>query len=263
MRLSGGRLSQTLPCAVVALLAVAAAPFAAATLLAQRAGIVPYTVVLAETVSDREGRSIPGRTQTWALRSDGSTLLRIEDAASAAATIYFATGTRVEVSPSMRARSTVRIAPSPDRRLRDPRSRCLNNLAGEPYSAGDTQAGEETIGGYRAVKIVKASGAALWYAPDVGCALVRSELDFGSNGKSVSALVTLTRGEPSPDLFAVPDDYREGPPSSLSPEPPDCDAACKEQRKKLFEARDREYFANRPGAPGRPGRLESGGWATR
>lgn len=230
---------------VIAGLAVNALRLGVVKPAAQSVRVVPYTAVLAETIVRKGGVSRQGPVQVWALRSDGSTYVRVGPAGSGA-TIVFADGTQVRTNPRKGMRSSVRLSQELRERLRDP-ANCAANLAGGPSLARATIIGPDTVAGHRAVGLAHEGGGTtteLWYAVDAGCAPLKVVMDFGEDGRSETNLVTLDRDEPNAELFAV-DGLREGPPSSLIDRPEPCDAACMEAFRKRIEKQDQIYFALR------------------
>ncbi len=106
--------------------------------------------------------------------------------------------------------------------------------------------GEEMVSGYRAVKVrAPSQGATWWFAPDYGCAEVKSVFSFPDGQSTEKELVSLVPGEPSPDLYAVPANYREMSYSAnaLLSEPPgkSVNPSC---ARKLAQM-DASYFAHR------------------
>jgi hypothetical protein len=203
---------------------------------------IPYAVTLRETVHGPDGTTTPSLEHTYAVRSDGSRMMRWRGK-GLQRVIYLASGFQVDTNDQTNAKSSMR---SPNHNsatgLRDPSSMCVNSLAGTPmtFPPSDTFVGEETIAGYRTAKI--ASGIITsWYALDYGCAPVKERWEFSATEVSEKELVALVAGEPDPSLFDVPAHYREVPPSErlLGPnkEPPGCD----EHSRKAIQALDDDY----------------------
>jgi hypothetical protein len=226
-------------CVGAVALATNAVRLAIPGLRAQVARVTPYTVVLAETVIGPDGQRKAGPTQTWAVRSDGSTAIYLGRSPTSR-TIQFASGTMVIANDILRRKSTMPRR-SGDTSVLDPRQRCTKTIAGhQPFDNQPTVV-EETVVGYSAVRISQGDSTS-WYALDFGCAPIRQRTDFGQQGASEKELVTLIPGEPAPAIFALPEDYKEGPPSSLQSESGKCGSACAEQRRRRFERLDAHYY---------------------
>ena len=129
---------------------------------------------------------------------------------------------------------------------RDPRSLCINSLAGKRMtSLPETVAGEEIIAGYRAVKIKASDKVTWWFALDCGCAMVKSRMDFSENEYSEKNLVALIPGEPDALLFHVPEQAREVSPSErMLGTRKDC-AGCKPRTLQILRRLDAEYESRR------------------
>jgi hypothetical protein len=204
---------------------------------------VPYTVVLTETVTNAAGQRRAAPTQTFAVRSDGATVLKLGDGESRH--IRFTSGIQVEVSDVLRVKSTTyRVIR--ESWLLDPSENCTKSLTGTvPAIAKGTTTIEE-VAGHRTVKIVSGS-TTRWFALDHACALIRRTNNYMSQGSSQLELVSLTPGEPDDALFQIPADYQEGAPSAFVAAPSaDCDAACRESQKRHLERLDKSYYSNRP-----------------
>jgi hypothetical protein len=174
--------------------------------------VVPYTVVLNEVVVSASGNRQLGPSQTWALRSDGATALKIGEGEKGTRLVHYPDGTRVEVSDHMRAKRTLsKLAESPSHR--DPQKTCANPRGSASPDRPESSPTIDTVLGHRAARISRGA-ATNWYALDAGCALIKRTLTFDAGGASHLELVSLIPGEPSAVLFAVPADYREAAPPS-------------------------------------------------
>jgi hypothetical protein len=207
-----------------------------------------FTVVLQETVTNPSGNARAGSTQTQAVRSDGSRVLKLGSIETGSRLIWFASGIEVMTNDRLRLKSTIR--KSDGAVHRDPRSGCT-----ERHVSNEQSSGEETVAGYRSAKVVVVHDAAperrtktTWYALDHGCAVIKTRANFGDVEASEWRLLTLIPGEPQESLFDIPPDYQEGPPSALDG-PLDvvrCGPECQERRKRQQQARDADYYKNRP-----------------
>jgi len=212
-------------------------------------GPIPYTVKLVETVHSLDGRAGVTSEEIWAIRSDGSRVLRLEHKSAMGTTqrtINFASGIEVTIIERANTKSTVAKPINPARLQRDPASKCMNSLAGEPFtSPPEVYAGEETIAGYRTVKLTDNNNITAWYALDCGCAMVKERFDWG-NGFTEKNLVALIPGEPDAALFEVPATAKEVPPSEMllgsGENRKNLDPATVERLRKL----DEYYYKHRP-----------------
>ena len=112
-------------------------------------------------------------------------------------------------------------------------------------SPPETFLGEETIAGYRTVKITTAPTTegviTSWYALDYGCARVKGRWEFSSTEVTEKELVALIAGEPDANLFEVPANYREVPPSERILGSKKEHRACNEGTLKLLQKMDEDY----------------------
>ena len=201
---------------------------------------IPYAVTLRETVRGSDGTAHSGPESTWAIRSDGSRVIKIRDKVSQRI-INFASGVQVEINDSTNTKSSIML-PSGDVAglQRDPDSQCINSRAGKPMtSSPETFAGEETIAGYRTVKIVR-GGVTEWLALDYGCALVKDRWEFSTQEVSEKELVSLS-AEPDAALFEIPATTREVTPSERLFGPQKECQDCDEHTKERFQKMDEEY----------------------
>lgn len=204
---------------------------------------VPYTVMLQEARIKADGSLENVGTTTWAVRSDGSRVMRVELPGHLQRTIEAVTDkTRTTVLDSTGRKSTrPRAFADPRRYLRDPGSNCLSALTGRTFTEGETIVGKEQTSGYRSVQI-QTGNETTWYALDYGCAMLQAR--FAVLGKPVQqkTLVYLLPGEPSSDLFSIPASYVEVPPSGLK----NC-AKCAPSN--VAARADQEYLRLHAGSP--------------
>jgi len=208
---------------------------------ARMAGPVPYTVTLREIVHN-QGNATPGPEYTWAIRADGSRVIRIVEKKGTQRILNFASGVEVNINESNNTRtSMMRPNWNSANLLRDPNSKCLNSLAGKPLtSPPETLAGEEVVSGYQTAKIVSDSRTS-WHALDYGCASVKEMWDFGKGEVSEKQLVALVPGEPEASLFEIPAGSREVSPSERIFGPNKECTECDEHTRKVFQQLDQEY----------------------
>jgi hypothetical protein len=93
-------------------------------------------------------------------------------------------------------------------------------LAPEAAHIGFRLEGEESVGPYRAAKVVWGNGGqhwTAWYGLDFGCAMLQQRMDH-DDGLTTQTLESITSAEPDPALFEVAG-LVEVPPSKLFPEP--------------------------------------------
>lgn len=184
--------------------------------------VVPYTVVLKETVLNAPGGPKAGSTQTFALRNDGGYLQWPEYLEPSAANkqtsqriIQFTSGVRVQTDELALLRSSTVVRPFDlATTLRDPESNCLNTFGGQPAWPTQVLLGYESLGDIRAVRVSMGSQV-VWFALQTGCARVRVQVFDGGSITNELTLTTLKKGEPDASLFVVHGRYKESPPSAL------------------------------------------------
>ena len=177
--------------------------------------VVAHQVVLEETLYHKTG---PGRggTYTYAVRGDGATATRsISRQARAVAvqrTIVLPSGQRITLDDVRELKSTTF---DPMRRplLKDAAKDCTMSLQGAPISDG-VKVGRDIVLGRQVVEL-RSAGIVKWLALDAGCALVRLRRGSKDEPNGVQEANLIRVGEPDPELFFVPDRYREVRPSEL------------------------------------------------
>lgn len=202
---------------------------------------IPYTVTLRETVRSPDGSIVAGPEYTHSVRSDGSTLMGVVGKGSQRLLSY-SSGEQIETNDLTLTKSSIkRGSDNTAEWQRDPDSKCLNSMAGKPVtSPPETLLGEETIAGYRTVKILSDITTS-WYALDYGCALVKDRWQFGPTEVSEKSLVAVAAGEPDSNLFDVPAHYREVTPSERITGSQGESAACNENSKRALKKLDEDY----------------------
>ena len=172
----------------------------------------PYTSVL-KTVGMTGGKVHVGNDE-WAVRSDGSQMYSATYADHPTGrTFYFSSGDTVTAAVDRREKTTLPRQHSGPDWVRDPRSGCLLSITGGRISAEERSLGEESVSGYRAVKM-KLGSLMTWYSLDHGCAPIRQRVASSEGGYSEKTLVSLTLGEPDKELFDL-SGYKEVAPSVL------------------------------------------------
>lgn len=207
----------------------------------------PYTVVLRNTATSPTGAALETSDITVAVRGDGTRLILTQGLSgprSSFRTISFASGETVLADDVREAKSTTwNPTLKPRQWLRDPASRCVNDLAGKPFLDGERFVSTEVLAGFSAVKI-EVRGVTAWFVPSQGCAQIQTRFLWDKGAHSTQRLIALLPGEPQRELFEVPAGYRELPPSSyhaLS-----SDQATSAERKALLARQDQWYEAHRP-----------------
>ena len=116
----------------------------------------------------------------------------------------------------------------------DPTRGCIHNDLGELVFPGQIASDSDSIAGYETIKVTS-DHSTVWFAPQLGCATVKSITRHGG-GTNEKVATRIIPGEPDGALFAVMG-YQEVRPSVFFEMDPDSDAARK---------MDAVYFRNRP-----------------
>lgn len=204
--------------------------------------LIPYTVTLRETFRGPDGTRTEALEHTYAVRSDGSKLMRWRGRGSQRV-IYLSSGFQVDTNDENNTKSSMRKPNhNPATLQRDPNSKCLLSMTGRPmtYPPEDVFVDEEIIAGYRTAKIA-AGIITSWYALDYGCAPVKERWQFSATEVGEKELVALVPGEPDSSLFDVPAHYREVPPSERLLGPKGESPACDEPTRKAIKELDEDY----------------------
>lgn len=175
---------------------------------------IPYTTTLRETAHGPDGTVTQGPEYTWAIRSDGSRLLQVIGKVPQR-TLNYSSGLQVDTNDQTFTKSSMNRPDASVAELqRDPDSKCLNSMTGQPIFSPPEEVflGEENIDGYRTARITSGTITS-WHALDYGCALVKQRWEFGGAEVSEQELVALVGGEPDPRMFDVAAHYREVTPS--------------------------------------------------
>jgi hypothetical protein len=129
--------------------------------------------------------------------------------------IYFANGDYVLTNEILGRKSTYPQKYSAVPGKRDPASSCNNSEI--DATNGWSIEGTDNVGGFRTVRMASTNSGRswkIWYALDVGCAVVQSRYEQ-DNAVTVQNLTSLAPGEPDPSLFQLPAAFQEVPPSDL------------------------------------------------
>lgn len=200
---------------------------------------IPYTVTLRVTMYGLDGRATPGGEITQAVRSDGSTLWR--SGRRSQRSLNFSSGLQVETVDLDNTKTSMKTRNQSPSLQRDPNSKCLNSIDGKPItSPPETFLGEETIAGYRTVKLARGI-VTEWHALDYGCAMVKDRWEFNTGEITEKELVALVGGEPDATLFDVPAHYREVPPSERILGPKRDRQPCNQHGLQVLQKLDEEY----------------------
>lgn len=202
---------------------------------------IPYTVMLREIIHAPDGTVKVSREVTQAIRQDGSLLNMSSTNKGTRRSLSFSSGLQVDTNELENTKSSIANRTSnPKRWQRDPNSKCLSALDGTSFDSDQTLVGEETIAGFRTVKI--SSGIITsWHALDYGCAKVKDIWQFGPTEFTEKELVALIGGEPDAALFHVPTKYREVSPSERIMGPDKGRQPCNESGEKLLRMLDEDY----------------------
>lgn len=180
--------------------------------------VVPYTVVLQEFDTHRDGATVPSFRMTEAIRGDGSRAMEMTSSDPASAyserILDFSSGEKMYImQPQQLKTTTFDPARNLAHWLRDSGNNCLISGFQEKPE------GEEVMEAYRAVKLTRGP-TTHWFALAYGCALIKDRAEWPDGQMSEKRLVALMPGEPAPSLFEVPAGFQEVPPSRLWPELP-------------------------------------------
>ncbi len=203
-----------------------------------------YTAVLKETAYDAQGHARPGMLVTWSVRSDGSQSMRMETNRLNERVIDSSSGERILVDDRHRLKSTEKYKSEvADLWLRNAAANCLT-AEEERNAQRQSVPQSDTVGAYRAVKVVRGK-LTTWYAPEHGCAMIQSAVDWGDGSRGEQRLVSLEMGEPTAAMFST-DSYLEATPSQMrcafgSDLERSCDLTPQEVR-----AMDARYYSHRP-----------------
>lgn len=196
---------------------------------------IPHTSTLTEVATNANGQIGHVTNYILSTRSDGSTVRKVSDKSETFRVIEFASRIHAEIKELHELRSIQTMNSPP--LIRNPDLSCV--------MPRESVMGEETVGGFRAVKINKGVRTS-WFVPEYGCALVREVWKFDTGEVSEKTLVSLTKGEPDPVLFHVPASYKEVPPSQIADPDGIACTTCPNNLKQRFAKRDRDYYARRP-----------------
>ena len=202
---------------------------------------IPYTVTMREIIHAPDGTIKVSRNVVEAIRNDGSMLKMTSTDKGARRSLNFSSGLQVDTHDLDGTKTSRENLNSNSKRWqRDPGSQCMNALDGEPFDSDQIMVGEETIAGFRTVKITTGIITS-WHALDYGCAKVKDVWQFGPNEFTEKELVALNGGEPEANLFQVPANYREVSPSERVLGPNKDRRPCNEAGVKALRKLDDDY----------------------
>ena len=214
--------------AAVALVAVAPTSLRRALvqqrLYAAAKPVQPFTIQQHDEVKETNvGYAANIEVRTIAVRGDGSRVQVIREPGKGwvSREIRFITGLYQTVYDEVRVVSTVQLTTEEQlRRLNspaDPANNCLTTMDGTQAKSVNVLQGEESRFGIRVNRILQGDGFTVWKAPSLGCTTVEHYVDWkpAHPGTNTSRLLvdSIVLGEPEPNLFTVPGDYLELPPS--------------------------------------------------
>ena len=214
---------------------------------ARAAAPAPYTVLRTESVFDSTGALRGTNHYVQAVRSDGSRVWRGSTDHVQERKIYLASGEYVRVNDIAAKKSTFPNTPFPT--PRDPKASCIT----EPeIGAGWMASGEDTVGGYRTVRVFKALNGGrtitIWYGLDVGCAILQQRFQH-ETGVTQQDLAAVVLGEPDAALFRLSNSLLEAPPSELFGCPDSGTNSCAPISEDVKQKMDRKYNSLRAQGP--------------
>lgn len=139
--------------------------------------------------------------------------------------VHYADGRKVIFQDALRTKTTFFKTPGVQNahfaaRLRDPNSDCLRTLDGfdTTRNPGHALIGNEQMGDLMTIHVRSVSDKTLdlWYAPKLGCEVVKQVVSINPGMQSVQSLESYKLGEPDPTLFAEPDGYQEVTPTEAA-----------------------------------------------
>jgi hypothetical protein len=177
--------------------------------------LVPYTAVLRAVRYSPDSSSQARWEETHAVRSDGA-YMRLDRVLENGGPlvrrdIYLPSGVRMTLNDVSELKTTYQGVYR--RPYRSPDSQCKGIAAGLLEDRAEEILGEGIVNGHRVLNI-RTQLSTTSFAPDLSCAILHAVGHSGPLGYLVKELVSLTPGEPDPSLFAVPNRYREAPPSA-------------------------------------------------
>lgn len=183
--------------------------------------IIPYHVMLRETLHHKDGKSTRGIDATYAVRSDEAVVNMAEDLNTKMPVtwrkVFFPSGLTIVINDVYEMKSsTLNEATRTFSGKRDPKSNCMLSdipvAKGQKLNGKEEIIGNEKINGYHTV-MIKNQNITCWYALDLGCAMLKSLADFGDRGISEENAIMISQGEPAENLFKVSARYAEVAPS--------------------------------------------------
>lgn len=175
--------------------------------------IAPHTVII-DPPRQSDTPIATGVTLITAVRSDGSSVKRFDSlnllAPVSSRMITFSSGLVVTTNDVREEKTVVSTTSNVHATLRDPSSGCLNSFLGTPFAPDQQALDGEDLLGYRTVRIRQPNKVS-WVAPDLGCAVLKTRISHPTGQVIEQAASRVLPGEPAPDMFALPDRYRDVP----------------------------------------------------
>lgn len=187
-----------------------------------------YTVKLTETITSRETGRTRRAYSTTARRRDGSIAAigelpdrSVPGGYRESRELRMANGVHAYLTMSLKLKTTL-VNDQSDHtwllRQRDPSTGCQRTFLGDSAyakpSAGFSVefAGMDNVHGYAAYKEIDKSGGStwtIWRGRDFGCEIIQHDVVFPNGSTSHKEPTMLELGEPDPNLFEVPSDFKE------------------------------------------------------
>ena len=235
---------------VIGLSAATSGTLGAKDVLSQNVPIVAHTLIVRETLHKEDGSIVALNERVEAMRSDGATVIRRipfkefgQEASGTLRSIFFPSGLSIQVNEKFLLKTSQQGKEVSLRsNLRD-----MNSYAAKPFYEGETMTGEESVAGFRTVRIQR-QGVTRWLSLDYGCTRIKDRIEWGAgNGANETNLVSLIPGEPESSLFEASGGLKEVSPSEqfrivLGSRCP----SCLIQQQTRLDKEDRSYFNNRP-----------------
>ena len=178
----------------------------------------PFTAFISVEDFDSHGNLIKQSHEILATRTDGSSVIVYERTDPAGKPIQ----TRIITNVS--AKKRISIDPITESTTTYGMSDDMVTVALRKYSlcVGTSVQSEKLVKGFRAIEmdLSKNYGGKLsrqgWYAPELGCLPVEETIARSDiQRRQVRRMIFAIRGEPSPELFSIPEGFQERSPSEV------------------------------------------------